>query len=52
VSGALVQLLKLDGGWHTAVCGAATHRERRRRCRASKEEERAPGGSVMDREVR
>jgi hypothetical protein len=50
VSGALVQLLGLDGGRHMAVHGVAAHWERQRWCRASKEEERAPGGPVMGRE--
>jgi hypothetical protein len=51
VSGASVQLLRLDGGQHTVVHQAVAHRERQRWCRASKEEERAPGGPVMGREA-
>jgi hypothetical protein len=50
-SGALVQLLEHDRGQHTVVHGAVVHRERRQRCRASKEEERALGGPMMGREA-
>jgi hypothetical protein len=50
-SGASVQFLRLDGGWLPVVHGVAAHRERWRWCRASKEEERAPGGPVTGREA-
>jgi hypothetical protein len=47
MSGASVQLLRVNRGWHTA----AAHRERWRRYQVSKEEERPPGGLVMGQEA-
>jgi hypothetical protein len=51
MSGASVQLLRLDGGRHMIAHMAAAHRERRRRYQVSKEEERRLGGLVMGREA-
>jgi hypothetical protein len=51
MSGASVQLLRLDEGRQTVAHGAAVHRERWRQYRVTKEEERPPGGPVMGREA-
>jgi hypothetical protein len=51
MSSTSVQLIRLDGGWQMAVHGAVAHWERRRRYRATMEEERPLGGQVMGREA-